>query len=51
MNMWKEGMGIDIENKNEGQDSGENGSVVEHVGTGIREPGEGLEDEKKNSVV
>ncbi|KXG53544.1 uncharacterized protein PGRI_005940 [Penicillium griseofulvum] len=50
VNMWKEGMGIDTENKNEGQDSGDNGSVIEQVGTGIREPGEGLEDEKKNSV-
>ncbi|KAJ5206729.1 hypothetical protein N7491_002641 [Penicillium cf. griseofulvum] len=51
VNMWKEGMGIDIENKDEGQNSGENGSTTEHVGSGIREPGEGLEDEKKSSVV
>ncbi|KAJ5170207.1 uncharacterized protein N7500_002990 [Penicillium coprophilum] len=48
VNMWKEGMGIEIEN--EGRDSGENGSEIENVGGGIREPGEGL-DEKKSSVV
>ncbi|KAF9247437.1 hypothetical protein DTO006G1_3395 [Penicillium roqueforti] len=51
VNMWKEGMGIDVELENEGQDFGENGPVVEHLGGGIREPGEGLEDEKQSSVV
>ncbi|KAJ5374176.1 hypothetical protein N7517_006182 [Penicillium concentricum] len=48
VNMWKEGMGIEIEN--EGQDSGENGSEIGNVGGGIREPGEGLEGDKKSSV-
>ncbi|KAJ6125392.1 hypothetical protein N7471_012709 [Penicillium samsonianum] len=45
VNMWKEGMGMDIEVENEGQD-GENPSVIEHVGGGIKEPGE-----KQSSVV
>lgn len=45
VNMWKEGMGIDIEGENEGQ-GGENPSVIEHVGGGIKEPGE-----KQSSVV
>ncbi|CAI7622168.1 unnamed protein product [Penicillium glandicola] len=39
VNMWKEGMGMDIE-ENEGRDS-ENGPVVEHGG--IMEPGEGVD--------
>ncbi|OQE11932.1 hypothetical protein PENFLA_c069G06922 [Penicillium flavigenum] len=51
VNMWKEGMGMNIENENEGQDSSETSSAVEHVGGGIREPGEGLEDGKRSSVV
>jgi hypothetical protein len=51
VNMWKEGMGMNIENENEGQDSSEDSSAVEHVGGGIREPGEGLEDGKRSSVV
>ncbi|KAJ5503565.1 hypothetical protein N7463_006439 [Penicillium fimorum] len=45
VNMWKEGMGIEIEN--EGQASGENGSEIGNVGGGIRDPGEGLEGDKK----
>ncbi|KAJ9488703.1 hypothetical protein VN97_g4572 [Penicillium thymicola] len=49
VNMWKEGMGMDIEGENEGQGSGGNPSAIEHGG-GIREPGEGL-DEKESSVV
>lgn len=49
VNMWKEGMGMDIEGEDEGQGSGENPSAIEH-GVGIREPGEGL-DEKESSVV
>ncbi|KAJ5964157.1 uncharacterized protein N7479_004033 [Penicillium vulpinum] len=48
VDMWKEGMGIKIEN--EGQDSSENGPGIGNVG-GIREPGERLEDEKRSSVV
>ncbi|OQE38983.1 hypothetical protein PENCOP_c007G05313 [Penicillium coprophilum] len=48
VNMWKEGMGIEI--KNEGRDSGENGPEIGNVNDGIREPGEGL-DEKKSPVV
>lgn len=51
VNMWKEGMGMEIEDENKGQDTGENSSVIEHVGGGIREPGEGLEDGKQSSVV
>ena len=51
VDMWKEGMGIDVEIENEGQDSGENVPVNEHLGGGIREPGEELEDEKQSSVV
>ncbi|CAG7935010.1 unnamed protein product [Penicillium nalgiovense] len=51
VNMWKEGMGIGIDNENEVQDTGENSSVVEHVSGGIREPGEGLEDGKRSSVI
>ncbi|KGO67087.1 hypothetical protein PITC_019930 [Penicillium italicum] len=51
VNMWKEGMGIEIEGENEEQDSGENPFGIENVGAGIREPGEGLEDEKQSSVV
>ncbi|CAP93626.1 hypothetical protein E8E15_008977 [Penicillium rubens] len=50
VNMWKEGMGMEIEDENKGQDTGENSSVIEHGG-GIREPGEGLEDGKQSSVV
>jgi hypothetical protein len=50
VNMWKEGMGIDIEGQNEGQGSGENPSAIEQAGGGIREPGEGL-DEKQSSMV
>lgn len=48
VNMWKEGMGIDIEGENEGQGSGENPAIGH--GGGIREPGEGL-DEKQRSMV
>ncbi|KAJ5823983.1 hypothetical protein N7447_006323 [Penicillium robsamsonii] len=48
VNMWKEGMGIGIEN--EEQDCGENGSETGNIGDGIREPGEGLEGDKKSSV-
>lgn len=48
VNMWKEGMGMEIEGEFEGQDSGESAGI-EHVG-GIREPGEGLEGEKQSSV-
>ena len=51
VNMWKEGMGMEIENGNEGQTTGENSSVGEHASGGIREPGEGLEDGKQGSVV
>ncbi|KGO43270.1 hypothetical protein PEXP_029000 [Penicillium expansum] len=51
VNMWKEGMGMEIEGENEGQDSGENPFGIEPVGAGIREPGEGLEDEKKQNTV
>lgn len=50
VNMWKEGMGMDIEGENEGQGSGEDSSAIEHGGGGIREPGEGL-DEKQSSMV
>ncbi|KAJ5187717.1 hypothetical protein N7449_010711 [Penicillium cf. viridicatum] len=50
VNMWKEGMGMDIEGENEGQGSEENSSAIEHGGDGIREPGEGL-DEKQSSMV
>ena len=49
VNMWKEGMGMEIEGENGGQGSGENPPAIEHGG-GIREPGEGL-DEKQSSVV
>ncbi|CAI7611361.1 unnamed protein product [Penicillium palitans] len=49
VNMWKEGMGMEMEGENEGEHSGENPFAIEHGGS-IREPGEGL-DEKQSSVV